>query len=82
MNFQFRGLNDAEVFKKSILQLKLDIIEAPEYGAQGLLCACLSKTPVVTRLHTPTFLMYGLNYMPMTSTLKILNYMEKKTNNR
>ncbi|MGL5576487.1 MAG: glycosyltransferase family 4 protein [Sarcina sp.] len=40
---------------------KIDIIETPEWYAQGLISATECNIPIVTRLHTPLFLIENLN---------------------
>lgn len=52
----------------------LDIIEAPEWGAEALFCP---GKKLVTRLHTPLWLAYHLNNTPFTLDSRIASLMEK-----
>jgi glycogen(starch) synthase len=42
-------------------ECKIDIIEAPEWFAQGYVCACETGIPLITRLHTPLFLIENIS---------------------
>ncbi|MCH5311279.1 MAG: glycosyltransferase family 4 protein [Prevotella sp.] len=61
---KFRGLYRFHSYRKRIVQAimdlkNVDIIEVPEYGAEGFYLNKLS-IPVVTRLHTPMLLNHSL----------------------
>lgn len=54
-----------------------DIIEAPEWRAEGIVSCLFSKTPIVTRLHTPFFWVNHLSSKQVTPADRIVDFLEK-----
>ena len=44
------------------LKVPYDVVEYPEWGAEGWMFALLRQKPTVAHLHTPTFILYRYNY--------------------
>lgn len=56
---------------------KFDIIEVPEWGAEGFISAFQHKAPLITRLHTPQYLIYKISGKPTTITAEWKNFLER-----
>jgi hypothetical protein len=66
-----------KVFKKlESIGCKFDIVEAPEWGAEGFVYALTNK-PLVTRLHTPLFLIKQSLSQKMSAIDKSINLLER-----
>jgi glycogen synthase len=59
------------------LGLRADIVESPEWMAEGLAIESLSRTPCVVSLHTPTHLIYGNNDVAIGRDLGMADRLER-----
>ncbi|WP_181813329.1 glycosyltransferase family 4 protein [Gaiella occulta] len=56
---------------------RLDLVEAPEFAAEGLLAARRAAPPVVVRLHTPLALVRRLNGTPLRRDCRLTVHWER-----
>jgi len=67
-----------QVFLKFLtIKDDIDIVEAPEVGAEGFFVALLSHHQLATRLHTPSYLIQSLDGVKVTLSRRFLYWMEK-----
>jgi glycosyltransferase involved in cell wall biosynthesis len=59
------------------IDCEFDIVEAPEWGAEGFVQSFSKRLPLITRLHTPLFLIKRLYNQKMDNSAKIINFLEK-----
>lgn len=71
------GLKVYFKFREIDKKYGIDIIEAPEAGAEGFWLAIFARKKLITRLHTPMFFCFKLNCLNITLSRKILGWMEK-----
>lgn len=64
------------------ISCKFDIVEAPEWGAEGYIQSLSNKPPLVTRLHTPFFLINRLLNRRMRIRDKMRDFLEKEQTSR
>lgn len=64
-------------FKEIDKKYHLDIVEAPEAGAESFWLALFTPWKLVTRLHTPLYFYWRFNKLPINWMRIILNLMEK-----
>src|SRR6476646_12103506 len=57
----------------------LDVIEAPEHAANGLLVGSMRLWPTVIRLHGPWDLFFGINRTQGTARNRLLTWMEQRS---
>jgi glycosyltransferase involved in cell wall biosynthesis len=62
-------------FRKS--GFEFDVIEVPEWRAEGVINSLISNTPIITRLHTPLFMVNRLSCKQETPADKIVNFLER-----
>ncbi len=55
----------------------IEIVETPEWCAEGFLYSFKKQTPLVVRFHTPTFLLHELNSLPLSASQKVICWLEK-----
>jgi len=69
-----------QIFKKlKSAGCKFDIIESPEWGAEGFPLSFFKKSyPLVTRLHTPLFLARQISDQKMSFRDRVIDFLEKK----
>jgi glycosyltransferase involved in cell wall biosynthesis len=66
------------VYKKlKSIDCDFDIVEAPEWGAEGYIHSLSNKPLLVTRLHTPLFLIKQTLNQKMSIADKIIDFLEK-----
>ena len=73
------------VFQKRNAIINFDIIESPEYGAEGLpLRNAFPGIPMVVKLHTPNFMVKQLNakYTPQSLRKKIRKFLSLESYNK
>jgi glycogen(starch) synthase len=58
-------------------QTPLDVIEAPEHAANGLVAGRLRKWPTVIRLHGPWDLFFGINRTHGSALNRLLTFLER-----
>jgi glycosyltransferase involved in cell wall biosynthesis len=56
---------------------RFDVVEAPEWQAEGLLFAVLRRHRLVTHLHTPNFVLSEFEQLPATADLRLADRMER-----
>jgi glycogen(starch) synthase len=66
--FKFREINK---------KYEIDIVEAPEAGAEGFWLSIFARKKLVTRLHTPLYLYWEFNELKLNWGRRLLNFMEK-----
>jgi glycosyltransferase involved in cell wall biosynthesis len=64
-------------FKEINKKYGLDIVEAPEAGAEGFWLSIFARKKLVTRLHTPLYLCWKYNKLKLNWSRRLLNFMEK-----
>jgi len=65
------------LFKKIDKKIHFNIVEAPEAGAEGFWISLFSPKKLITRLHTPSYLVQSLNSLKINWRRRILYGMEK-----
>lgn len=71
-------IHSYKVFRKlNKLGLKFDAIEVPEWRAEGFVSVFLCKTPLITRLHTPHYLINKLSGWQTTYNTELVNFLER-----
>lgn len=66
--YEYRGLG-----------INFDVIEYPEWGAEGWVFALLHRKPLVAHLHTPIPLIFKHNSFPMTRSASCASFLERLT---
>lgn len=67
-----------EIYRKiNSIDCEFDIIEAPEWSAEGFIHSFSNKPPLITRLHTPLFLVKQLTNQKMKTKAKTIDFLEK-----
>lgn len=59
------------------IDCEFDIVEAPEWSAEGFIHSFSNKPLLITRLHTPLFLVKQIADQKMTTGAKTTNFLEK-----
>lgn len=62
---------------KQIQKLKFDVIEAPEWRAQGFAISLFSNTCLITRLHLPLFMLNRISLKKSTPANRLVDFLEK-----
>jgi glycosyltransferase involved in cell wall biosynthesis len=57
----------------------LDVIEAPEHAANGLVVGRMRRWPMVVRIHGPWDLFFGINRTDGTAMNRLLTFLERKS---
>ena len=64
------------VFAQRYKQIKFDVLEAPEIGAEAAEAIKLvPEIPLVVKLHTPSYVLKELAYMPPSFQMKLRRYL-------
>ena len=67
-----------QVYRKiKSIDCKFDIVEAAEWGAEGFVQSFSNKPPLITRLHTPLFLIKQLLNQKMGAAAKTMDFLER-----
>lgn len=56
---------------------RIDVVEAPEHGADGFFFSLFKTAPLIIRLHTPSLLHRRLNELPDSLDFRLLDIFEK-----
>ncbi len=59
------------------IDVKFDIVEAPEWVAEGFFKSFSKRVPLITRFHTPLFLINKLHNKKMGYSLRTIDLLEK-----
>jgi len=62
---------------KLVNKYDIDIVEAPEWGAEAFWYSFTKRTPLVIKLHTPMFLVGKLNMISPTINYRLVCWLEK-----
>ena len=71
------GLKVYFKFREIDKKLGIDVVEAPEAGAEGFWLALFCPQKLVTRLHTPMLICFKLNGLKINFGRRVLGLMEK-----
>ena len=64
------------VFAQRYNQIKFDVLEAPEIGAEAVKAIeLIPEIPLVIKLHTPSYLLQKLAYLPPSLNLKLRRFL-------
>jgi len=69
------GLSTFRAFRE--LKSSLDVIEYPDWAAEGWLFGLLRPTPLVAQLHTPLALIQRYNAFPATLDVRMASFLER-----
>jgi glycosyltransferase involved in cell wall biosynthesis len=56
---------------------RFEIVEAPDWRAEGLLFALLGRTPLIVHLHTPTHVLRAYNDEPLDRDARLVSWLER-----
>jgi glycosyltransferase involved in cell wall biosynthesis len=73
------NLASGEALQRVHARTPLDVIEAPEHAANGLLVGSMRQWPTVIRLHGPWDLFFGINATQGTALNRLLTWMEHRS---
>ena len=76
------GFQALLTFQKINREHQIDIVEAPDAGAEGFWISLFYPQKLVTRLHMPLYYYWKLNNMPFNCFRRILDWMEKTQTKR
>jgi glycosyltransferase involved in cell wall biosynthesis len=78
----FRALSYSLALRRQVERLAaleaLDIVEVPDWGAEGFALARRATVPLVIKLHAPFFVINGYNKQSLPLDTVILNWLEKQ----
>jgi len=61
------------------LKVRPDIIETPDFFAEGYITTLMEKIPVVTKFHTPLRVLHEISGVPMGRDHRMADYLERST---
>lgn len=73
----FHTLRTYLKFREIDRKYGIDIVEAPEVGAEGFWLSIFYRRKLVTRFHTPLYLYWTLDKVSLNLSRRFLNFMEK-----